>query len=318
VETTHKGSSAGFDTTLFIYGPKASGFGGSSIVKDNNDGWGRLSKIDDFRLFEGGQYLIVVGTPSAQGRGRYRLLVTCPGENCEPAVEDVPTDTCPDEIEDNILECVQETKDDLEVDRQAALSICLDQLDVLDMYEGLCFEDAFTTPPAWCAGGADKFSEGYLPTCTTRITEALSDTGPDIGLHTLALNEELEQIQEAAWDACDDFCAVQINAYNYDVENPSIVTIVDALRSTIEFEDADWDNRGASSAALIQGIADDMELGDVLTPAKALGGGGDFEVGLGTYSDTPWPSVDASGSVYVMHFPDTKALVVFDYAWFSE
>jgi hypothetical protein len=86
LETTHLGSSAGFDTTLFIYGPKtvAGGYGDSYLAIDDDGGWGRLSKLSSLDL-EFGEYLVVVGTPDALGRGRYRLQATCESGDCGAA-----------------------------------------------------------------------------------------------------------------------------------------------------------------------------------------------------------------------------------------
>jgi len=82
-ETTHLGSSQGFDTTLFVYGPRApfAGFGDNFRLMDDNSGFGPLSKLQDVEL-EAGEYLVVVGTPDALGRGRYRLLASCESGDC--------------------------------------------------------------------------------------------------------------------------------------------------------------------------------------------------------------------------------------------
>lgn len=83
-ETTHLGSSRGFDTTLFVYGPKnpTHGYGQHFIAMDDNSGFGPLSKLSNLNL-EAGEYLVVVGTPDALGRGRYRLQASCLSDDCE-------------------------------------------------------------------------------------------------------------------------------------------------------------------------------------------------------------------------------------------
>ncbi len=260
----------------------------------------------------------MVGTPTGLGRGRYRVLATCPGDNCSPPVEDVPVDSCPDEIEDDLLECIGDAQEGLLVDREAAMSICFDEIDVIDMFEGLCHEDAFTTAPDWCAKGEEAFSEGFLPTCTDKIAADIVHEVEDIGLKKLQFNTAMDELQDAAWDACDDFCNLTLHAFTYEQDDVSIITLVDAVRSVVEFESASWNNRGEAKVSEVAGIGEDLELGDVLAPAKELAGSDEIEVGLGTYFDTPWPSVDASGSVYVVNFEDTKTVVVYDYVWFSE
>ena len=75
-------------------------------------------------------------------------------------------DTCPVELHDWFQECIDETKWDLEVSSEAALSICEENMDVVDLFEGLCWEGANNSAPAWCTAGVDTFSEGYLPSCS--------------------------------------------------------------------------------------------------------------------------------------------------------
>jgi hypothetical protein len=110
-EITQKGSSAGLDTTLFVYAldddaePRR-------LVVDDDDGFGALSRIDRFRLFGPGRYAIVVGTKSASGRGRFRLTLACDGDDCSP---EAPVDTpCPKAMRDGIATCLHEVSANFE------------------------------------------------------------------------------------------------------------------------------------------------------------------------------------------------------------
>jgi hypothetical protein len=110
-EVTQKGSSAGLDTTLFVYAldddaqPRR-------LVLDDDDGFGALSRIDRFRLFGAGRYAIVVGTKSAAGRGRFRVTLACDGDDCEP---EAPVDTpCPKALRDGIATCLHEVSANFE------------------------------------------------------------------------------------------------------------------------------------------------------------------------------------------------------------
>jgi len=84
IEITRTGTAAKLDSTLFVYGPCVDGnCGTDSIAFDDDSGWSRQSRITGLELL-GGEYLVVVGTHDAQGRGRYRLSATCQSGECAP------------------------------------------------------------------------------------------------------------------------------------------------------------------------------------------------------------------------------------------
>jgi hypothetical protein len=84
VEVTHAGTAAKLDSTLFVYGPCIGDMCGTeAIAFDDDSGWSRHSRISGLEL-EGGEYLVVVGTHDAQGRGKYRLAATCQNGECDP------------------------------------------------------------------------------------------------------------------------------------------------------------------------------------------------------------------------------------------
>jgi hypothetical protein len=84
IELTHAGSSSNLDATMFVYGPHTdAGWGESAIAFDDDSGWGRLPRLRNL-LLDGGEYLVVIGTHDAQGRGRYRLRATCENGECAP------------------------------------------------------------------------------------------------------------------------------------------------------------------------------------------------------------------------------------------
>jgi hypothetical protein len=85
IETTQKGSSQSLDNTLFIYGPanESGKYGTSHIATDDDSGYSLHAKIASFSLTEGGGYLVVTGTPSGTGRGKYRIELRCDSGDCE-------------------------------------------------------------------------------------------------------------------------------------------------------------------------------------------------------------------------------------------
>lgn len=85
LELSHAGSSSKLDATMFVYGPRTDeGWGTDAIAFDDDSGWGRLPRLRDLVIDEGGQYLVVVGTHDAQGRGHYRLRTECELGECAP------------------------------------------------------------------------------------------------------------------------------------------------------------------------------------------------------------------------------------------
>ncbi len=86
LELTHAGSSSKLDATMFVYGPHTDeeGWGTEAVAFDDDSGWGRLPRLRDLQLDEAGQYLVVIGTHDARGRGHYRLRATCSEGECAP------------------------------------------------------------------------------------------------------------------------------------------------------------------------------------------------------------------------------------------
>lgn len=168
VEITQAGTAKKLDTTLFVYGPLGdAGFGTSAIAFDDDSGWGKQSRITGLELAQGGEYLVVVGTHDARGRGKYRVQATCENGDCSPLP---PADGCPDVVAQNILACVAlqvadsandpETPD---LSRAEALAICSDGEALGPVFDHLCLEGG--TPLDFCAAGFDAFAQQTGPAC---------------------------------------------------------------------------------------------------------------------------------------------------------
>ncbi|MBX7080088.1 MAG: hypothetical protein K1X88_12910 [Nannocystaceae bacterium] len=85
LELTHAGSAAKLDATLFVYGPHTNaGWGTDAIAFDDDSGWGRLPRLRALELDDAGDYLVVVGTHDARGRGRFRMRAACESGECAP------------------------------------------------------------------------------------------------------------------------------------------------------------------------------------------------------------------------------------------
>ncbi|HWB76057.1 MAG TPA: proprotein convertase P-domain-containing protein [Nannocystaceae bacterium] len=84
LEVTHAGTASKLDTTMFVYGPcDGDRCGTEAIAFDDDSGWSKHSRLRGLEL-AGGEYLVVIGTHDARGRGNYRLVTTCENDACEP------------------------------------------------------------------------------------------------------------------------------------------------------------------------------------------------------------------------------------------
>jgi hypothetical protein len=175
VEITQKGTTRKLDTTLFVYGPAIGGqFGTDAIDFDDDDGWGKQSRITGLEL-DAGEYLVVVGTHDARGRGPYRLLATCENGDCTEA-----TAACDDAVAQRILDCVDLQIADAASDPGAgplsgvdALQICTDGEALGPIFDELCLG---ATPADFCAVGFDTFAQTMGPDCADELA-AIVDPG---------------------------------------------------------------------------------------------------------------------------------------------
>ncbi|MBC8068291.1 MAG: hypothetical protein IAG13_08155 [Deltaproteobacteria bacterium] len=166
VMITQLGTSKKLDTTLFVYGPSDAGaFGTEAIAFDDDSGWGKQPRLDALALTEGGEYLIVVGTHDARGRGNYRLQASCDGE-CSPVPEPAG---CDELVANNILACVGVMVDDAaadperpDLDRSEAMDICTDGEALGPVFDALC---GHGNDREFCASGFDHFAQSMGPVC---------------------------------------------------------------------------------------------------------------------------------------------------------
>jgi hypothetical protein len=170
IEITQAGTAKKLDTTLFVYGPVQDGaFGTSAIAFDDDSGWGRQSRLSSLEL-DGGEYLVVVGTHDARGRGKYRLLGTCLSGECEPLPE---IGGCNELIANNILNCVGIQVADTQADpetpdltRAEALEICTDAEALGPVFDNICLGPQ---PQDFCAAGFQAFAESQSPACREEL-----------------------------------------------------------------------------------------------------------------------------------------------------
>jgi hypothetical protein len=193
LDNTHLGTAAKLDSTLFVYGPRgADGFGASAIAFDDDSGWGKHARLRDLVLEQAGEYLVVLGTADARGRGHYRLEARCENGACEPLPA---APACHAGLADGIQRCIAEqiADADLEGDTtiayQDALAICTDGEAMGPVFDEVCNSAA---PPAFCALDFESFFFGEVPTCAAEL-------GARFGLGGEYHDEVLTLATEGLW-----------------------------------------------------------------------------------------------------------------------
>lgn len=170
---TQLGTAKKLDTTLFVFGPGQGGaFGTEAIAFDDDSGWGRQSRLDDLEL-SAGEYLVVVGTHDARGRGAYRLVATCESGECGPVAPPAATE-CDDGVAHMILACVDLQVADSASDPESvalthaeALEICTDGEALGPVFDAQCLGPQ--PPAAFCAAGFEAFATGMGPACREEL-----------------------------------------------------------------------------------------------------------------------------------------------------
>ncbi len=175
IEVTHKGSAKRLDSTLFVYGPRgAAGFGTSAIASDDDAGWGRLSRLGELSFAEGGEYLVVIGTHDARGRGQYRLVASCLSGDCEPEPLAAIDPVCHPAIADAISACVADTQADPEsafASALDALEVCADAEVVGPAHDAVC---AGSSPALFCQRAYEDFAAEQVPLCRAELADTLA------------------------------------------------------------------------------------------------------------------------------------------------
>lgn len=87
VEVTQSGTASGLDTVLKIHGPRSfKGTYDSTLAEDDDDGFGKLSRLRDVSIPADGFYLAEVAVTAAPTTSKsVRLALTCPAGQCDRA-----------------------------------------------------------------------------------------------------------------------------------------------------------------------------------------------------------------------------------------
>jgi len=192
LEITQLGSSKKLDSTLYVYGPRATsgGYGTRALAFDDDAGWGRLSRLRALALPAAGEYLVVVGTHDALGRGNYRLLATCESASCAP---EVTVEGCHPDIAAAILACVEDQLADPDYDpyrqtRLDLLELCADAEVTAAAWDALCAGPA--APASLCEVTYEEFALSHLPLCSRELQNQALDESCVFGLRYRDLHHQ--------------------------------------------------------------------------------------------------------------------------------
>jgi hypothetical protein len=228
IDTTHAGSSSELDNTLFLYGPadQRGEFNGPRLEMDDDSGWGQHARLQNVSLDKQGTYLVVVGTADGQGRGRYRLVLTCLSQDCSPDAPDL--EGCPGDVEGWFSMCMESAiYDDLEM-RHVALEGCLDES--LDLYYDQCEYES--VPADWCGLGLEVFEAEVLPACVLIMDEEFPPDNFDTCDQDVLIN-----LEECVEDEMVEAARLLEQAIEYCTDESLFYDLASHL---CEYQSPDW------------------------------------------------------------------------------
>jgi hypothetical protein len=194
------------DTTLFIYGPwnEERGYGDEAITWDDNSHWGGHAKIKDLRIGEAGLYLIVVGTPYANGRGHYVLMADCMTGQCAPVQPlALSAGELPESLTGEVAQAAQSCRDLVD---EYGLDCVVDAHSFSYLHEG-----GYLEPALGMVVEDSLVAVGFSPNCAFGGELAEEDLAAI--LENLSAPEFLDGVREhagsqklvAGWGACWDY-----------------------------------------------------------------------------------------------------------------
>jgi hypothetical protein len=311
-EVTQRGTSRGLDTTMFLY-RLSDHAEPTRIASDDDEGWGALSRITDFRLYSEGLYAIVVGTKGALGRGNFRLTLGCLSGECAP--EDPPEPLCSDDMRRSIYTCMDEetSANEFEAPMNEVAAHCARDLDLTFEYH--C--DG-ADRPEWCFRGEGtviRACEAYLRT-TYPSSEDLA------GRVTAIDTPDFDELADAAHmsEGCgvseDSGCTVSLEAMSYTGEAPDLETVL-ALARARSIIGPGVGLEVSSQAGAVSRLARSFELESAIDDAvDDLGiDRSTAEEGYMFQDDIGWNYGDCQVDTAALHDTSTSTIVIFDVVW---
>ncbi len=306
IEVTRSGSSQGLDTTLFLYRNEP-GAAPSRIAVDDDEGWGSLSRIRDFRLFSEGEYTIVVGTKNGSGRGNFRLSLGCADGDCEPQT----VAECNPFLQEALEECFAEiggVELDFEVPAHALVGECRDWVNASTesicptQDEPLCVDSA----PALAACEAAWEAQYVRPIVS--LTED-NDGG-------------LDALVESVWSSpnCDGGedagCRFEGVLYRYEGDAPGAPELLAFARETSEIGPGAYlDQTLEADVSALRGIVDRYGVDDAFEAFLDDAGLDLSEARVAvteSFGEFQWNWGDCEGGLITATFPSAQRVVIFE------
>ncbi len=280
LEITQRGSSRSLDSSLFVYGPMVpgGGFGSEAIAFDDDSGWGKLSRLRDLALSQGGRYLVVVGSHDGRGRGRYRLTASCAAEDPAACAPIEPAGECNAVIADDIRGCVADLLADPDQDpppgELEAIELCADAEPVADAFDRVCAGD---DRPAFCDGSYEEFTLAHLPGCIAELQGEVLDRTCVLGatFHELRESPVLHLLRKTSITSPDGLSALDREQVILAVQASSN-TDVDSVEEALERVDQNvidrydfWDGTNRRPFTVFEYGAGDNSYGRVFAGGTA-------------------------------------------------
>ncbi len=305
VEITQAGSSRDLDTTIFLYRNESSG-APSRIAVDDDEGWGALSRIRDFRLYSEGEYTIVVGTKGADGRGRFRLSLGCSSGDCEP---ETPTAECHPALQQSLEECfieISQYESDFEMPAHEMLEECREWVSYAT--ESVCPED----DEPLCED-SQPFEEACYAGWESEYVQ------PATGLSREA-SDGLDDLSEVIWnsEACDigedAGCWWKADLYAFAGEAPKPAALMAYAREQSDVgPGAFLDQRLDAGTDVLSHILGNFEA-EAAFEAFASDAGLDLaeaQVSVGeSLTEFSWNFGDCQGALLTVTFPSAQRVLV--------
>ncbi len=308
IEITQAGSSRDLDTTLFLY-RNDPGSAPSRIAFDDDDGWGALSRIRDFRLYSEGAYTIVVGTKGATGRGNFRLSLGCAEGECEPDPGEAAE--CHPIFQEALQECFVEVggyDNDFELPAHELVGECEGWAS--DATESICPTD----DEPLCEDSTDAFAactaawEAEYVRPATGLSED-NDGGLDALVSSVWESENCDGGEDAG-------CRFEGTMYRFDGNAPKPAALLAFARETTDIgPGAFLDQTLESDVSALRSMVERYAAGDPFDAFLTDAGLDLSEVQVSiteSFGEFQWNHGDCEGGLITATFPSAQRVVVFE------
>lgn len=212
-DNSNGGTARDLDSVLYLFGPGTdTGFGSEALAVDDDSGWGRHGRIQDFVVEIAGEYLLVIGTFDGRGRGKYRVTAECGEGECDF----VPLPTLASACHAAILTDIETCVDGLTVNADPeegpmpvadAIAMCSDAEPIADAHDAICADEG---APSFCTLDYEQFTYHMVPVCMGEV--AFAHRANVLGLKAETTDDSLADLAAAG---CGLGCTLTIRTFTY-------------------------------------------------------------------------------------------------------